>query len=81
MRLLTIEIPDVRPTLCSVAPGESCPHVLTKRMGTVWVCGVFRNEDGSEIELGDDHGDGTGSLMRCQPCLAAEARTSEVRGV
>ena len=40
----------------------------------MWICGLFRQADGSEIELEDDVGDGTGSLKRCPECLAAEER-------
>lgn len=71
-RQLAIVVDNCGTSLCSSAPGKFCSHLLTKRMGTMWICGVFRNDDGSEIELEDDKGDGTGSLMRCGACLAAD---------
>ena len=57
---------------CSPDPdkGTLCPQTMTRRMGTVWVCTLFHNENGSDIELQSDGP--MGCLMRCDPCLAAE---------
>jgi hypothetical protein len=71
-RRVSIVLDNCGPELCSSAPGQFCPHVLTKRMGTVWICGVFRHPSGADIELEDTNGDGTGSLKRCPECLAAD---------
>ena len=68
---LMLEI-DCGDRTCSSEPGKFCRHVLTKRFGTVWVCGLFRTEEGSEILLKDENGGEEGSLMRCGPCLEAE---------
>jgi hypothetical protein len=71
-RRLSIVIKGCGDELCSSAPGVFCSRLLTTRMGTRWVCGLFRGRDCSEIELADTNGDGTGSLLRCPECLAAE---------
>jgi len=57
---------------CSPDPdkGTFCPQMMVRRMGTEWVCALFHNQDGSDIELKSDGPEGC--LMRCKQCLEAE---------
>jgi hypothetical protein len=47
---------------------HQCSFVGTVRLGTVFVCRLFPDED-SHTYLDDDEG---GYLMRCRACLEAE---------
>lgn len=70
-RLVTIRLKNCGEKTCASEPGVFCNHMLTRRFGTEWVCGLFRR-DGEPVVLDDDIGDGTGWLMRCRECLEAE---------
>lgn len=41
-----------------------CRFVQTKRMGTTWVCGLYRENDEAIILKGQ-----TTVLERCKPCI------------
>ena len=71
IRTLRVEIKAGERT-CFSAPGEPCPRMVVARMGTRWLCGLFRGVDGREIELFDESGGQSGWLQRCAPCLAAD---------
>lgn len=66
MRHLQISISG-GPTHCLLP--TRCQYVLTRRMGTEWVCGIFRTASGEEAPLRDDD---SGCLVRLPQCLAAE---------
>ena len=74
-RKLAIEI-ECLGTLCatSVAGGRWCPHLGSKRFGTVFLCRLLPSGDKPYTVLTDTNGDGTGWLQRCQACLSAEDR-------
>lgn len=72
-RTLTIAI-DSGETTCASKPGKFCSHVMTRRLGSEWICGLFRGDDGREVVLRDENGSVEGFLQRCPQCLAAEAR-------
>ena len=68
MRQLSIYV-DCGDTTCASEPGKFCAYAMSSRFGTIWHCGLFKM-----AQLNTSKPDGDGWLLRCDACLAHEAK-------
>ena len=64
-RTLKINI-ECGDTTCGHAKGKRCPHLVTRRFGTIHECGVFN------VKLFNENGSFGGWIQRCRQCIDAE---------
>lgn len=75
-RIIMFEI-DCGDKTCASEPGRFCPFFCTQRLGTVFVCALFKT-NGCPTKLKDSQGDGLGWALRCDQCLEQERITDEI---